>query len=195
MTVTENDVTDLLAGGERSNPADLRRLLDYLLVGKPYLFGRPSYGDELTFHFGKSRPYTHPKLAGKSRGTHVLTTRGSVWRLDSGRRQTVVSYGWQYPHPAGTPLNPAALESGNFVAAGAYVLTAEVMEYTADHPRRVADGFGLALDLSDGSSLMVIPLPADRIPSDEVADWELLTPAGFLATGPGPKWEFEPAVR
>lgn len=194
MTVTENDVTGLLTAGERSDPGDLRRLLDYLLVGKPYLFGRPSYGDELTFHLGKPQPYTHPKLVGRSRGTHVLSTRGSVWRLNSAGRRAVVSHGWQYPNPAGQPLNAAALESGSFVAAGAYVLAAEVLEYTTDHPRRVADGYGLQLALSDGSSLMVLPLAADRIPTEGLADWQLLTPAGFLETGPGPVWRFEPAV-
>lgn len=194
MTVTENDVTGLLTAGERSSPDELRRLLDYLLVGKPYLFGRQTYGDELTFHFGKLQPYTHPKLAGKSRGTHVLTTRGSAWRLTSAGRRSVVSYGWQHPVSAGQPLNAAALESGGFVTAGAYVLSAEVVEYTADHPRRVADGYGLELALSDGSSLLVLPLPADRVPVDGVADWQLLTPAGFLETGPGPAWRFEPAA-
>lgn len=195
MTATETDVTALLAGGKQTDPADLRRLLDYLAVGQPYLFGRPSYADELTFHFGKRRPHDHPKLAGKSRGTHVLTTRGSAWRLRSTGRHAVVNCGWRYPDETGTPLNTAALESGGFVTPGAYVLAAEVIEYTSDHPRRVVDGFGLLLDLSDWASLIVLPLAADRIPSDEVADWELLTPAGFLRVGPGAVWEFEPSGR
>jgi hypothetical protein len=60
------------------------------------------------------------------------------------------------------------------------------------------DGFGLRIDMSDGSAIIVFPTAAEPEPGDErtafyeLADWELRTPSGVLEVGPGRKWHLEP---
>src|SRR5437868_466461 len=64
---------------------DAAGLLGYLqqLVGEPFLFFRPSYGDELTLHFGTPKEAVSAKLKERVRGSYVLTLRGSIWTLVS----------------------------------------------------------------------------------------------------------------
>lgn len=91
----------------------------------------------------------------------------------------------------GTPLRREELESGAWIEPGSRVLSASPFVV------RPADGIGLSLRLSDGSSLSVLPAIPDADEPDErllpeVADWELLSPIGLLKAGPGLKWSFEP---
>ena len=93
----------------------------------------------------------------------------------------------------GTPLGKEELESRAWIEPGSRVVSATPFVV------RPADGIGLQLRLSDGSSLSVLPtvegpdgLADDALP--EVADWELLSPIGLLRAGPGLEWSFEPRV-
>ena len=91
----------------------------------------------------------------------------------------------------GTPLGKEELESQTLIEPESRVISATPFIV------RPANGFGLQLRLSDGSSLSVLPTtrgpdePADEgLP--ELADWELLSPVGLLRAGPGLAWSFEP---
>ena len=91
----------------------------------------------------------------------------------------------------GTPLRREELEYRTWIEPGSRVLSASPFVV------RPADGIGLSLRLSDGSSLSVLPAIPDADESDdqllpELADWELLSPIGLLRAGPGLKWSFEP---
>ena len=168
----------------------IRDTLTKWLVGRPYLFSREAYQAELTVHFGDRRPYSSPKMADKSRGTHVLSVRASAWMLQSGTRPVMVSHGLAPLGSDGQPrtgqaINPAVLESGNFVASGATVERAEPLEVQGDPLGRIA----LTVRLTDGTLLTILPSATD--PTETLSDWELLTPDGVLRVGPGFRFTVE----
>ncbi len=152
------------------------------LVGRPYLFARPTYGDELTLHFGDTQPAASPRLAARRRGTHVLAVRGSAWLLRSGVQAVLVGYGvvpivTEKPQP----FNVTALESGALIGRGAVVAKASTFVVPA------LGAVGLALQLDDGSQFTVLPTPSSGVEPElpEPSDWELLTPTRLLRIGPG----------
>ena len=185
-----------LRPAHRSASDDLRGLQGYLaqLVGEPFRLARVSYGDELTLHFGDLRPARSPKLASKPYGVYILGLRGSPWVLKPGSEHVVVDGGALLDSDAtalGAPLRKEELESQTLIEPGSRVLSA--LPFVV----RPAEGIGLQLRLSDGTSLSVLPTireadePADaNLP--ELADWELLTPIGLVKAGPGLEWSFEP---
>jgi hypothetical protein len=176
---------------------DLPRLQGILaeLVGEPFQFARVSYGDELTLHFGDLRPARSPKLRERMYGAYILGMRGSPWVLKSGLEPVVLCEGVvpvvSGRHMGGRPVSKEEVEEGRFIERGSRVLRADPF------PVRPVEGVGLQLRLSDGSALIVLPTvqepddPEDReLP--ELADWELISPRGFLKVGPGYQWSFEP---
>ncbi|MFI5455279.1 MAG: hypothetical protein ACHRXM_07480 [Isosphaerales bacterium] len=95
------------------------------------------------------------------------------------------------PH-FGAPLRKEELESGRFVEPESRVLIATPFVV------KPAEGFGLELRMSDGSTLLVLPAVQEQDgPEDEglpkLADWELLSPRGLIRAGPGVEWSFEPS--
>lgn len=163
-------------------------------VGEPFRFARVSYGDELTLHFGDLRPGRSPKHKHKHYGTYILGLRGSSWVLKSGAEPVVITDGSGFdPPPAsvGKPLSKQDLEAGTFVEPESRVLAASPFVV------KPANGFGLQLRMSDGSTLLVLPTPSEpEEPEDEglppLADWELSTPRGLLSAGPDLQWSFTP---
>lgn len=168
----------------------IRDTLTKWLVGRPYLFSRAAYQNELTVHFGERRSYSSRKMSEQTRGTHVLSLRASAWVLQSGVRPVMVSDGLTPldsagDPQAGQPINPAVLESGNFVAPGATVVRAEPLEVQGNTP----SGIALSVGLSDGTSLTILPTAMDQ--AETLSDWELLTPEGLLRVGPGSRFTVE----
>jgi hypothetical protein len=180
----------------RPTSNDLRGLEGYLaqLVGEPFRLARVSHGDELTLHFGDLRPARSPKLKAKPYGAYILSLRASPWVLKPGSEPLIVDGGaliYPLATALGTPLRREELESRTLIEPGSRVLSASPFVV------RPADGIGLQLRLSDGSSLSVLPaIPEPDEPEDqglpELADWELLSPNGLLKAGPGLEWSFEP---
>lgn len=163
--------------------------LTLTIHGLPYLFARSTYGNELTLHFGKERKHTHPKLAGKMRGTYVLSIRGSAWLLRSGVKPVIIGCG-VYPMTAPDkvkPFNVTALESGALIGQGATITKAVPLF------AEPINSVGLTIELSDGSSIMVLPTPPSNSSDDlpEPADWELLTPDKVYRVGPGLTYSVE----
>ena len=182
----------------RQSPDDLTGLQAILaqLLGEPFRLARVSYGDELTLHFGDLRPARSPKLKGLLYGAFILGVRGSPWILKPGSEPLIISEGvWMAPTPPGfaQPLRKEDLESQRFVEPESRVLAAVPFVV------KPANGFGLQLQLSDGSTLLVLPTvqepdePGDEALA-ELADWDLLSPRGLLSAGPGLKWSFKPAA-
>jgi hypothetical protein len=169
--------------------AEVGTILAGKLHGLPYLFARSSYGNELSLHFGAEREHTHPKLAGKVRGTYVLSVRGSAWLLRSGVKPVLVGCGVapMAPPDKVKPFNVTALESGALIGPGATVTKATPV---AVEP---LNAVGLTIELSDGSWFAIFPTPPskddDGLP--EPADWEVLTPDKVLRVGPGPIYSVE----
>jgi hypothetical protein len=157
------------------------------LVGQPFLFARPSYGDELTLHFGQLREPTSAKVK-RPRGSFVLTLRGSVWQIDPGAGSNLVLSDTL----TGTPLDLSALESHPPVTAGS--LTVAVRPFADPE----SGGFGLYLAFSDQSRVVIRPDVSDLITEADpdlprLADWELFTPHDrVLRVGPGANWSYTP---
>ena len=175
---------------------DLPGLNAYLfqLVGEPFRFSRVSYGDELTLHFGDLRPARSPNLQHRLYGAYLLGLRGSRWVLKSGSEPVVIWTGAELAPealPAGKLLRNQDLEAGAFLQPEIRVVAASPFVV------KPANGFGLHLRMSDGSTLLVLPAPPEpEEPGVEelppLAAWELATPLGLLSVGPGLEWSFIP---
>jgi hypothetical protein len=51
------------------------------LIGKKCWKVAFTYAGNLSLHFGKRRPYEHPRMRGKKKGEWILGTVGTHWRL------------------------------------------------------------------------------------------------------------------
>jgi hypothetical protein len=183
--ITAIDLTvEQLASSDR----DELELLLTQLIGKPFLFFRVSYGDELTLHFGSPRPYPNPKLKGHTKGSFILGVRASIWFFQPrGRPMLLIGPDdvANIPPNRATKLDTKEIESGEYVKPGSLILRATVVQK--------ATGFGLELNLSDDSMLLILPVStkAEESDDDEVADWEVFTPYNrYLRVGPGNRWSY-----
>lgn len=184
---------------EYPDDATLRRLdalradLASRFDGLPYLFARMSYGNELTLHFGEQRGYTSPKLAGKNRGTHVLSVRGSAWLLISGVSPLMVGCGLvpkDVPADDLKPFNASALECGAIIGGSTRIKAIEPVANVGG-----PEAIGLAILFDNGSQFLVIPTPTEYDKDGkpiELADWEFLTPTELVKAGPGVAFTIEP---
>lgn len=167
------------------------------LVGEPFLFLRRSYGDELVLHFGERLlgPVRRTKN-GEFRyehGTHSLHLRGSFWVVKAGDAVFAAATANEVVNSLGDPSRRTDIVTEASVTVGARVTA--VIPFPVD--RAAVHGIGVKVDLSDGSSVVVIPTP-DEPPEPapegttvgELADWVLHTPRGTLEVGPGRKWHF-----
>lgn len=170
----------------------LRGVLTQGLTGEPFLFARMTYGDELTLHFGTPCEYTLPRFGKRTKGSHILSVRGSAWLVKSGAKPLAAADGLvpsDLPASFGKALTKEDLEAGLLIERDARVVE--------PIPFRTTGGYGLQVLLSDGSRLTVLPtVPEPDNPGDEMlpelADWELLTPEGALKAGPELKWKYDP---
>ena len=170
------------------------------LIGEPFLFLKVSYGNELTLHFGTPREAKSSKLKDRTRGSYILSARGSAWRLKSEVASQLVVGGLSDPGIASwleKPISKENLEEGKYITSGARVVAANAFVAPSG-------GFALLLVLSDDTSFILLPtdpeLAFEGLPDDMpdkidyVADWELLTPHGYyLRVGPWLKWEYIPS--
>jgi hypothetical protein len=186
-----------LRQARRAAPDDLPGLQAYLaqLIGEPFRLARVSYGDELTLHFGDLRPARSPQLGKQPYGAYVLGVRGSPWILKSGSEPLVLTAGIDLDTVSselGRPVRKEDLEANPLIQPASRVLS--VTPFVV----KPANGFGLQLRVSDGSTLLILPATPDvEEPEGEalpaLADWELVSPGGLLGAGPGLSWSFQPS--
>lgn len=169
---------------------DIRGLRAYLsqLIGEPFLFVRESYGDELTFHFG--REVASPPIRGRSfsEGTYILNPRASIWSAKSAAWDAFLC-GDAIPSTAATLVTLGDLERTPPITIGDRIDGVEV---------RVVSGIGieLALRFGDDSVLWVQPCLDPDDPTRDLADWELFTPyQHWIKAGPGVIWEYAESDR
>jgi hypothetical protein len=173
------------------DPNELTVLLTQLL-GQPFLFFRVSYGDELALHLGESREYSHPKMKHLRKGSYILSARASAWYMRPDSQPIMYAGAGDLTDDATSvsqKVDIREIESRPLVKPGEVVARVDLLPSS--------DGFGLALVLSDRSTLIIVPpsappsMDADDDEEDNVADWELFTPYHrYLRVGPGPRWAY-----
>ena len=167
------------------------------LVGEPFRFARVSYGDELTLHFGDLEQARSVKLKDKRYGAYILGVHGSSWVLKSSSQPVVITSGMvmnALPAGFGKPLSKEEFGTETFVGSESRVV--EAIPFVV----KPVEGFGLALRMSDGSTLLILPtVVVSEEPEDEelpeLSDWELLSPRGLLSAGPNLEWSFTPTEK
>ena len=197
MSATLVDIEEKVRSGVRDVPTLNAFLMR--LIGEPFLFARFGYEDEFSMHFGISHEAKHPKLraSGIKYGSYIIRTRGSGWLIKSSIGRIVFEGVREQVNPAiltagGTPISPQDIKLDDFLVADTFVLDI----YTC--LVKQVNGIGFRIDMSDNSSVLVIPTADEPLPENspdlpELSDWELETPYGTARVGPGLKWEYLPA--
>lgn len=169
---------------------DAARLCQHLarLVSEPFRFARVSYGDELTLHFGDLKHGSSSKMRSKLYGSYILGLRGSPWMLKSDSRGFLIDAGIAFGHESSEPPSGAEVISKDQLEREPPIEPGSRVVRTFVVPVVQTKSWGLVINFSDGSTLFVRPDEADA--EEELADWELISPAGTLSTGPGLTWSF-----
>lgn len=156
-----------------------------------------SYGDELMLHVGEPLSYAHPKLADEKKGSWILATRASSWRILLSDPPALVEYGWLPPEPT---LEKLARESIDGTEAerraagleGRVVRDIRLLKFQLPTP--IGVGMGLVVNFGVRDNLLIVPSPEADLDENPVADWELFTPFHmYLKVGPGLVWSYVPS--
>jgi hypothetical protein len=183
-----------------SEDMDEMRPLLRRVVGKPFLFFRASYGDELTLHLGEPTRYSSPKMDSLRKGSFLVATRASGWILESGSQpgRCFMSDDVKIEKSSKRSIRMELRE----IEKQATILPGSLVTDAMASP--ALGGMMLSLAFTDGSSLVVLPRqsaatedgdvreiaeeeldPADR----PLADWEVFMPRHrILKVGPSPSW-------
>lgn len=163
------------------------------LVGKPFLFFRGSYGDELTIHLGSPSRYDHPKLKHREKGTYLIGTMASAWVLEPGTPPLRIFASDDCKVLSGNvrarQIELSAIETEKSIVRGSLVTEATSM--MSRH------GLTLSLSFLDGSQIVLIPVPMSDGPDDEgesplvLPNWEIFMPDHRLLRGwPDGSWSY-----
>jgi hypothetical protein len=197
-------IFDLTKPVEKSSDLAVLHALLTALLGQRCLKVDLSYGDELMLHIGEPVPYKHPKLADEQKGSWILGTRASGWRLLLNDPPVLIECGW-FPDELSELVGPWANDvsrtaerrrsSGEAVEQAARHLAGQTVRSVRPErfplPTPAAAGLGLVVDFAGGSSLAVVPSPERDEGEDPLADWELFTPFHtYLRVGPGLEWAY-----
>ncbi len=126
-----------------------------------------SYGDELSLHMGARLPYSQKSMAGKEKGSWILGTRLTPWRLDSASEILATS-----------EEDPEILKQKVHAIEGTTITMLET-----SYPE-----LALSVTFSNGCKLMLIP---DAEDDSNLPYWELFTPYQMLLkVGPGSIWSY-----
>jgi hypothetical protein len=76
-----------------NQPSDLEQIIQIIsgVIGESCWKVSLSYGDELTLHIGERIPYVQKSMVGKEKGSWILGTRATQWRIDSPSETLVTS--------------------------------------------------------------------------------------------------------
>jgi hypothetical protein len=196
VSATLVDIEEKVRSGVRDVPTLNAFLMRF--IGEPFLFARFGYGDEFSMHFGLSREAKHPKLraSGIKYGSYFIRTRGSGWLIKSSIGRIAFEGVREQVNPAilaagGTPISPQDIKLDDFLSTDSFV-----MDIYTCFVKQV-NGIGFRVDMSDNSSVLVIPTADEPLPENspdlpELSDWELETPYGMVRVGPGLKWKYLP---
>jgi hypothetical protein len=183
--------------GATQDPALLRGFLN-ALVGQRCLKADLAYGNQLMLHVGGPVAYVHPKLNDEKKGSWILCSVASGWRIFVADTAAVIESdcfpdGWSDPRYSELLLRggPTRNASGEQIEGAAKPLSGKVIVAARPilFPAPLGKSVGLSVDFGEGSSVVIVP---NTEPDDDpLPDWELYSPTGgCLQVGPGLKWEY-----
>jgi hypothetical protein len=167
------------------------------LVGQRCLKADLSYGEELMLHFGDPVPYAHPKMVDEQKGSWILGSRASSWRILLNDPPAIISSGWpleqgeSFGSPTEVPVISGEEAEGHARQLAGKTVNAIRPFKVVRLPTPVGVGVGLVVEFSDGSDVTIVPSPEVDDSDAPVADWELFTPFHtYLRVGPGLVWSY-----
>ncbi len=125
-----------------------------------------SYGDELRLHIGAKIPYSQKSMVGKEKGSWILGTRATEWRIES----------------ATFALTTSDEDSEIIRKKVQAIENTTITVFETNYP-----DLSLIVLFSNGCKLTLLPDPENF----ELPFWELFTPYRmFLKVGPDPIWSY-----
>jgi hypothetical protein len=180
----------------RSEDPDELGFLLRQLIGKPFLFFRESYGEELTLHLGERISYNNPRMAKNHRGSYLIAARASAWFLASGANEGIYYTSDNLISRKATGpvryLELSEIEKREIATPGSVVVNIAAI------PSGLT-GFVLNVTLSDKTGFLILPIEGTINESDttdvddemQLSDWEIYMPRHrVLKAGPGQYWSY-----
>ena len=149
--------------------SDLEQLIPIIsgVIGETCWKASLSYGDELTLHLGARIPYSQKSMVGKEKGSWILGTRATQWRLDSECETLVTSN-----------------DSPEIIRHKVVAIKDSTITVIETNYRNLA----LALTFSNGCKLILLPNNEDEV---DLPYWEMFTPHHMvIKVGPGAMWSY-----
>ena len=148
-------------------PTDLEQLREITtkVIGEKCWRANLSYGDELSLHIGARLPYSQKSMTGKEKGSWILGTRGTAWKIDNLSETLVTSE----DEPETIRQKISAIEDN--------IITALETSYPE---------LSLVVTFANGYKLRLFPSADEDF---DLPHWELFTPyRTVLKVGPGAMW-------
>jgi hypothetical protein len=163
------------------------------IIGQRCLKADLSYGAELMLHLGDPVSYGNKRILDEQKGSWILGTRASSWRLLLTAPPMVIACGW--PAEPGTlprPLSGEEVENLTRGLAGQVIHDVTLAKWPLPTP--VGVGIGVVVKFSGGADLVIVPSSETDGDDDPLPDWELFTPFHmYLRVGPGTVWSYLPS--
>ncbi len=168
------------------------------LIGKPFLFFRESYGEELTLHLGERIPYKNSKMSKHQRGSYLIAAKASAWIVASIGSKKRVCYTSDNVVPTKATGLVQSFELGEIEKREIVKPGSVVVNITAIPAG--STGFILDVTLSDNTTFVIVPVPRadnENDPNDDeedgthLPDWEIFMPGNrVLRAGPSQSWSY-----
>ena len=152
-----------------THPTDLEPLkqITSRVIGEICWKASLSYGDELSLHIGARVSYSQKSMVGKEKGSWILGTRGTAWRLGTVSKTLVNSE----DEPEIIRQKVYAIENTRITA------------FETNYPN-----LALTVAFSNGYQLILFPSTEDNL---DLPYWELFTPYRMLLkAGPNAVWYY-----
>lgn len=152
-----------------NQPSDLEQIIQIIssVIGESCWKVSLSYGDELTLHIGERIPYVQKSMVGKEKGSWILGTRATQWRIDSPSETLVTSND-----------DPEIIRQKFDTIKDCHISVIKIN----------SQNLALTLTFSNGCKLILLPNNEDDI---DLPYWEIFTPHHMvLKVGPGTMWSY-----
>ncbi|MBA3924006.1 MAG: hypothetical protein H0X31_20835 [Nostocaceae cyanobacterium] len=136
------------------------------IIGETCWKASLSYGDELTLHIGAKIPYPQKSMAGKEKGSWILGTRATAWKLDSA-----------------TDILATSEDDGEIIKQQMQVIEgSKIIMLETTYP-----SLNLTIKFDNECQLKLLPNAEDSL---DLPDWEIFTPDRMILKVSGTRWSY-----